>query len=251
MTSRPGYSIFLGDLEIEVSHKAVRNLNLRIRPPQGPVVVSAPLRTSREEVRAFVASKETWIRGHLEEMGKRGPPREKTYEEGEVQEVEGFLVPLRLIEDGGRARVVLVGHPGEADLFGPVLEIHGARGLAKEKRAAALGRWYRSLLERKIPPLLSVHETRMKVRASAWGLRAMKSRWGSCNVRTGKLTFSLELAKVAPEGLELVVVHELVHLLEASHNARFKALMSRELPDWKARSARLDAFTRGRMGGLD
>ena len=91
----------------------------------------------------------------------------------------------------------------------------------------------------------------MGVRARAWGIRAMKSRWGTCNLRTRTLTFSLELAKVAPECLELVVVHELVHLLEGSHNARFKALLSRELPDWKGPSEKLDAFSRGSIPALD
>lgn len=251
MTGRQGYSIYLGDLEVEVSHKKVRNLNLRIRPPQGTVVVSAPMRSSREEVRAFVASKEAWILGHLEEMRKRGVAREKTYEDGEGQEVGGILVPLRLVADGGRPRVVLVGRPGEVDLFGPVLELHGAQGLEPKARAAALQRWYKARLEECIPPLLKLHEARMGVRASSWSLRAMRSRWGSCNVRTGKVTFSVELAKVPQESLELVVVHELVHLREASHNARFKALLALELPDWKARSARLDAFSRGRSGSLD
>lgn len=251
MRERPGYSIFLGNLEVEVTHKKVRNLNLRIRPPSGPVVVSAPLRSSREEVRSFVASKEPWIRGHLEEMGKRGKAMEKTYENGEAQELGGFLVPLSLIEDGGRPRVVLVGEAGELSLFGPSLELHGAAGLGREKRAAALAKWYRAFLEERIPPLLSAHEARMGVKASAWSLRVMRSRWGTCNLRTRSLTFSLELAKVPPECLELVVVHELVHLLEASHNARFKSLLARELPDWKTRSARLDAFSRGRMEDLD
>lgn len=251
MRSRPGYSIFLGELEVEVTHKAVRNLNLRIRPPVGPVVVSAPIRSTREEVRSFVTSKESWIRGHLEDMEKRGQIREKTYEDGEVQEVSGYSVPLRLLDDGGRRRLVLQGRPGEADLFGPVLELHGAGGLDKEGRASLLDKWYRSWLEERLPPILAAHEASMRVKASSWCLRTMRSRWGSCNVRTGKLTFSTALAKVPHEGLELVVVHELVHLREASHNARFKALLAGELPDWKAMSKRLDAFSRGKIEALD
>jgi hypothetical protein len=69
----------------------------------------------------------------------------------------------------------------------------------------------------------------------------MRSRWGTCNIRARRIWLNLELAKYPPECLEYVVVHEMVHLLERSHNARFKSLMDRFLPDWRARKRTLGA----------
>lgn len=69
--------------------------------------------------------------------------------------------------------------------------------------------------------------------------RNMVSRWGSCNVKTGRICINVQLAAHPPECLEYVVVHELCHLLEASHGPRFKALMDSFLPDWRAREAKL------------
>jgi hypothetical protein len=80
----------------------------------------------------------------------------------------------------------------------------------------------------------------MGVQVSKWGIKKMKSRWGSCNTRKGNIWVSLELAKKSDRLLEYLVVHELVHLLEASHNSIFKALMDGFLPDWRTRKAELN-----------
>ena len=64
-------------------------------------------------------------------------------------------------------------------------------------------------------------------------IRNQKTRWGSCTPKTRSIRFNLELVKRAPECLEYIVVHELVHLLEASHNSKFKTLMDRFYPKWK------------------
>ena len=61
----------------------------------------------------------------------------------------------------------------------------------------------------------------------------MKTRWGTCNVKEGRIWLNLQLAKKPPECLEYVIIHELTHLLEPGHNQRFYQLMDRFLPDWR------------------
>jgi hypothetical protein len=61
----------------------------------------------------------------------------------------------------------------------------------------------------------------------------MKTRWGSCTPATLHVLINLELAKKPPECLEYIVVHELTHLLEPTHNRRFVALMTQFMPKWQ------------------
>jgi predicted metal-dependent hydrolase len=107
------------------------------------------------------------------------------------------------------------------------------RNATKAKRKAALDAWYRSEVEKAAPPLLAKWEAVIGVKAGKLRVRRMKSRWGSCNIATRAICLNSELAKRDPRGLEYVVVHELVHLLERRHNARFKRFMDRFLPGWK------------------
>jgi len=103
-----------------------------------------------------------------------------------------------------------------------------------------LERWYRSQLKQQISELLLHWQPIMQVQASDFGVRKMKTRWGSCNIRTKKIWLNFDLVKKSPQSLEYVVVHELTHLYERYHNARFYALMDKFLPDWSERRHRLN-----------
>ena len=87
----------------------------------------------------------------------------------------------------------------------------------RAKCAAALERW---------EPLVGK-------RASGFSVRDMKTRWGSCNSRSGHLNFNLRLLDMPPECLDYVVVHELCHLWEPNHSKAFWAHVERVYPDWK------------------
>lgn len=101
-----------------------------------------------------------------------------------------------------------------------------------------LAEW-RAVVEAFTPALVERWAPAMGVAPGRLAYRNMVSRWGSCNVKTGRICINVQLAAHPPECLEYVVVHELCHLLEASHGPRFKALMDSFLPDWKAREAKL------------
>jgi hypothetical protein len=101
------------------------------------------------------------------------------------------------------------------------------------QRQRVLECWYREQLRGQIPALLAQWQPVLGVAAAEWGIKKMKTRWGSCNIRARRVWFNLELAKKPARCLEYVVVHELVHLLERNHNARFKTLMDQHLPTWR------------------
>ena len=89
------------------------------------------------------------------------------------------------------------------------------------------------LLKKDVEKLIAKWEPVMGVKASGVTIRQMKTRWGSCNVRTHHININLALAKKPPECLEYVVVHELTHILEPSHNAVFWGYMTQFYPNWK------------------
>jgi predicted metal-dependent hydrolase len=102
-------------------------------------------------------------------------------------------------------------------------------------------RRYREQLRQLIPPLARKWEPMLGVQAAEWRIRRMKTRWGSCNFMARRIWLNLELARRSPACLEYVVVHELTHLLEPRHNARFYALLDAHLPQWRALRAELNA----------
>ena len=92
---------------------------------------------------------------------------------------------------------------------------------------------------RALPDVVERMEARIGVHAARWSVRVMKTRWGSCTPKTGAIRINARLAAYPPECLEFVVAHELVHLLEPSHNARFHALLDEFCPDNRGIARRL------------
>ena len=84
-----------------------------------------------------------------------------------------------------------------------------------------------------MPPLIAKWEPLMGVMVERVFVQRMKTRWGSCNPTARNLRLNTDLAKKPRECLEYIVVHEMVHLLEPTHNARFVALIDRFMPKWE------------------
>ena len=174
-------ALSIDGLEVELVRKRVRNVTLRIYPPDGRLRVTAPHRTPLGFIRDFVAGRRPWIERHRNRLAALPVP--------------ATLTPLT-----------------EAD----------------HARLAAA-----------IAPLVSHWETALGVRVSAWVIQRMKTRWGSCNTASGRIWLNLELVRHPPECLDYVVLHEVAHLVERGHGERFKAVLAKHMPDWKARRARL------------
>jgi predicted metal-dependent hydrolase len=117
---------------------------------------------------------------------------------------------------------------------------------SKEQREKVMNEWYRKLVKEKAQELTNQWEKIIGVRAQPVHVRNMLTRWGSCNVRKGSILVNLQLAKKPVECLEYVVVHELVHLLEKSHNSAFVGYMDEYLPGWRIRKNILNDFIRDR-----
>jgi len=160
---------------------------------------------------------------------EREPPRE--YLDRESHYVWGKRYLLKIVERDAAPRV---------DLNHNRLVLQVRPGAPEEKRQAILEDWYRTQLKHAVPPVIATWARLMRVTPNRFFVQKMKTKWGSCNPRSGGIRLNTDLAKKPRECLEYIVVHELVDLLEPTHNARFIALMDQFLPEWRSRRAALN-----------
>ena len=196
--------------------------------------MSAPLRLDEDAILQAVAKRMPWIRRQQEKQRRRERESERSWVSGERHYVEGTGRRLRVTTCEGPPHVRL--------LDDSTLEMRVRPGTDRDERAALLAAWYRERLESRIPRLIATWEPFMGVTVKEWRIRKMKTRWGSCNVRKGRIWLNLELAKKPMRCLEYVIVHEMAHLIEPSHNRRFWGILDRHMPDWRPRREELNWF---------
>ena len=211
-------------LRVAVVRKEIRNLHLGVYPPDGRVRIAAPIATSDAAVRAAVATKLGWIK--RQQRGFSNQARESAREM--VTGESHFVL-------GKRYRLVLVVEdaPRRVELRSQRLLLHSRPHDGTDQRRETLDTWYREQLRELTPPLLEKWERTLGVRPAAWGIKRMKTKWGSCNAKDRRIWVNLELAKKPHACLEYLVVHELVHMLVRKHNEQFTALMDLHLPRWR------------------
>jgi predicted metal-dependent hydrolase len=217
-------AIDLGDQQAEVIRKDIKHVHLSVYPPDGRIRISAPKGMSLETIRIYAITKLDWIRQQQRKLlaQERETPRE--YLDKESHYVWGKRYLLRNVEAVGSAKV---------ELKHSTLEIHLRPGSDMDKRHVVLESWYREQIRKAVPALLIRWETQLGVRPNRVLVQRMKTKWGSCNPISGHIRLNTELARKPPVCLEYIVVHELVHLLEATHNARFQLLMDDAMPHWR------------------
>ncbi|WP_041718949.1 M48 family metallopeptidase [Desulfurivibrio alkaliphilus] len=229
--------ITVAGFRVEVVRKDIKNLHLGVYPPHGRVRVAAPLVVSDEAVRLAVLDKLGWIKQRKAEFERQPRQSRREMVSGESHYFLGRRYRLRVHERPGPARVAVRGVDN--------LELFVRPGLSSEQREEILHRWYRAQLKELIPPLLEKWQDALGVEASDWGIKKMKTKWGSCTVAARRIWFNLELARKPVQCLEYIMVHELLHLLERHHNERFSELMNRHLPLWKNYRAMLNGLPLG------
>jgi len=216
----------IAGIDLELTRKRVKNVNLRIHPPDGRVTVSAPLRMSEARIAEFVTAKADWIRRHQARIAALPPRPELRYETGEEHRFLGVGQRLEVRPATGQ-------RPGAEAVEGRLL-VHARdpRDAAEVKRH--LDRLYRRELQARLDELVPAWSARLGVAIPTVRIRAMKRKWGACRPQRRDIVFNLELAKQPPSAIDYVVLHELAHLLEPSHGPRFQAILSEHLPDWRA-----------------
>jgi predicted metal-dependent hydrolase len=213
-------------MRVDVVRKDIKNVHLAVYPPRGRVRIAAPRRLSEDAIRMAVVTRLGWIKRQQRAYEGQDRQSEREVVSGESHFVEGRRYRLRVTEQDTPAAVRVRSSKS--------LELVVRPGTTREARAAVLDRWYRARLRGHAAKLIAKWQAIMGVHATAWGIRKMRTRWGTCQTESRRILINLELAKKSPACLEYIIVHELVHLLERHHTDRFRELMDRFLPNWQA-----------------
>ncbi len=220
------------DIEVLVIHKKVKNLHLNVLPPEGKVRVSAPEGMSDDAIRTFVVGRLGWIKKKREGFKTQERQTIRKYVSGESHYYLGKRCRLEVINTDSKQKAYLRGKTK--------LVIEARSNSTPQDREKLLNNFYRSELERTLKPLVEKWEKKINVEPSFWGIRRMKTKWGTCNEKTKRIWFNLELVKKPENCIQYVVVHELVHLIERTHNDKFVALMDKFLPKWREEKEELN-----------
>lgn len=216
--------IQLGDIAVDVVQKDIKNIHLSVYPPTGKVRISAPLRMDIDTIRVFAITKLGWIKSQQKKLleQERETPRE--YLDRESHYLWGKRYLLHVVEKDAVPEVELK-HNKMLFQIRP--------GTSDGKKQEILEAWYREQLKEAIPLLIAKWEPLMGVTVERFFVQKMKTKWGSCNPGSNSLRLNTDLAKKPPECLEYIVVHEMTHLLEPTHNSRFLSLMDQFIPKWR------------------
>lgn len=218
----------MAGLEVLFTRKRVKNINLRIRPSTGEICVSASPLVPRRVVENFVATRSDWIAKAQQRLQNRREQAEPV-----------LAVGSQVLFLGDRYELC-TGSIKSTGIQEDKLVLNIPKDATPERMEKALHDFYRKELLIKLPTLAEYWEQVVGAKASEYKVRRMKTRWGSCNTQTHRINLSLELIKYPLACVEYVLVHELTHLLEPSHNSRFHRLVAEVMPDWKERKAFLN-----------
>lgn len=215
--------ISIAEFDIHLSRKHIKNVILRI-DRHGNVKVSAPMRCSLDFIQQFLHKKQDWIRTNRARLSQQPLPSSLSFESGEEHLFLGQPYVLKVHEYAEKNSIIIEGNYLCCYVKSPATQA--------DKRTL-ISQWQRQQMQLLLPALFQKWQAIIGVQVHQWGIRTMKTRWGSCNTTKKRICLNLHLIQYPLVCLEYVVVHELVHLLEASHNQRFYALMTAYMPNWK------------------
>lgn len=223
--STEGHQITVGGLHVDVVRKPIKNLHLGVYPPNGRVRVAAPVGVSDEAVRLAVVTRMGWIKRQQAKFDAQPRQTERAYVSGESHFFFGQRYRLNMI-DGAPAGRVHIRNSRMVDLY-------VRSGSDQATRERVFQDWYRRELRSRAAPLMATWAYAFGVDLPQWGIKRMKTKWGTCNIEARRVWLNLELVKKPPQCLEYVIVHELVHFFERNHSDRFVALLDQKLPQWR------------------
>ncbi len=228
-------------ITIDIEKKKVKNMRLVISSATGKVRVSAPIRTSQEHIKAFITSKIDWIKKHQQRFSTQIIQSKNIFINGEIHYFQGVGYILRVIEHNTNPKIILTTENIDNNTKN-YITLYVVPNTTADQRHNIFDQWYRIELKKIINPLVEKWEAIIGVKSNECRIKQMKTRWGTCNIQAKRIWLSLELAKKSLNCLEYIIAHELVHLLERLHNARFVGFMNKFMPNWKTYKKELNGL---------
>ena len=214
----------IGNMSIAVTKKNIKNMYIRVLPPDGKVQITVPHSAGDDAIRMFAVSRISWIKKQRASFEAQARQTKRQYVTGESYYVWGRRYRLDVQYSNVR---------NEVSLTGGHLILQVRPESTPEQRERVLNDWYREQLKSKLPEVIQKCEQVVGVHAYEWKVKNMRTKWGTCNIDRKRIWINLQLAKKTPECLAYVVTHELVHLLERNHNEQFQKYMDTFFPEWR------------------
>lgn len=222
----------INGIEIEFYRKDIKNVHLSVHPPAGRVRLAVPEDMDEEAIRLFVISKLAWIKKQRKQFKLQDRQSAREFVSGESHYFLGSRYLMNVIESTEKQRVELRNKK--------YMDLYVRPDSTREQREKVVNEGYRTELKQMVPEYIEKWESIMGVTVEDWGIKLMRTKWGTCNESARRIWLNLELAKKNPRCLEYIIVHEMVHFLERNHNDRFKAYMDQYLPNWRGIRAELN-----------
>nr|WP_202614020.1 SprT family zinc-dependent metalloprotease [Silvanigrella paludirubra] len=216
--------IVLGDVLIDLTQKEIKNVHLSVNPPKGDVRISAPFSMNIDAIRAFAISKIPWIKFEQKKFLTQERESLREYLDRESHYVWGQRYMMEIVE---------VDNTPAVELKHSKLVLHIRPNTTKEKCKEMLETWYRMQIKIAAPEIIKKYSSRLQVNVERLYVQGMKTRWGGANPARKSIRLNTDLARKPSIYLDYVVLHEMVHFIEPTHNARFSALMDLHMPNWK------------------
>lgn len=226
-------TISVGNIDILVIKKNIKNMHLSVLPPNGKVRITVPRDTNNDVIQVFALTKLPWINLQIKKFGIQLRQTQREYVTGESHFFWGKRYRL-LVEHTKK--------PSTLRFVGDSVILAVDESSTVKQREEVINSWYRKELKQRIPSILKRWENILGVEVKEFRIKNMKTRWGTCNTSCARIWINLQLAKKPPKCLEYIVVHEMTHLLEKTHNKNFVALMDKHLPDWRITKSILNDF---------
>jgi len=218
--------IAVAGLSVELVRKPIKNLHIGVYPPEGRVRVAAPPSISEDAIRVAIVTRLGWIKKKQREFAGQARESERRYVSGETHYVWGK--PLRLLVKPSGLRGCKIALEGADRLV--MATPHDATVTQKSKWMSS---WYREALRERALPRIEKWSGKLEVPIPRWGVRVMRTKWGSCNPDKGLIWLNLDLAKKPLQALDYVILHEMAHLVSPRHDDVFMALLDRHMPGWR------------------
>lgn len=213
-----------GECEYELTRKEIKNLHISVYPPTGVIRVSAPLAFDKNKIEASLLRKMPWVRKQKKTLADQPRLTQRCAVSGEDFYLRGKRYQL-IVKDSAKR--------GKVSIEGKKIVLAISSDSSPEVRLGYLERWCKALLIEELETLVPQLSKETGIKLETWGIRKMKTRWGSCHPTRREITINNELIKKSSSCLKFIVIHELIHILEPSHNANFVKLMDLHLPNWR------------------
>ena len=217
--------IVISGIPIDIQKKNIKNMHLQVKPPDGHVVISAPSSMDDKAIEVYARTNLSWIKKQIEKFQQQPRSAKRQYVSGETMYIWGKQYYLSFVPDSQK---------NSFEIQGDKVILSMREDSTVKQRENYVREQYRQFLKVEIERLLPKWEKITELHCESWQTKYMVTRWGTCNTEKKKLWFNLQLVQKPIECLEYVILHELIHLRERTHNSTFIAYMDMYMKNWRA-----------------